>query len=280
MNLLTSIVVALNAVANALGALLYPIGWLPGWLSATVVAVLTGAAMLLAFKYTSNQRAIRRVRCSIRANLLAVKLFKDSIRVGLRAQRRVLFGALRLLLLALVPVLVMAVPMALLLAQLAAWYQAAPLPVGEEAVVVVALNGEPGAPVPVVELLPTDAVEDLSGPVRIASQREVCWNIRARQPGYHRLQFRIDGEVVEKELAVGKGVMRVSPIRPERKWSQKLIEYPREEPFGDESAVKSIAIDYPARSSWTCGADNWIIYWFVVSLAAGFCLRGALGVNL
>jgi uncharacterized membrane protein (DUF106 family) len=279
MNVLTSIVVALNALANALGALLYPIGLLPGWLSVTLVAVLTGAAMLLMFKYTSNQRAIKRVRCGIRANLLAVKLFKDNVRVGLRAQRRVLFGAFRLLLLAIVPILVMAVPTVLLVAQLAAWYQAAPLPVGEETVVTVKLNSAPDAPVPAVELVPTDAVEDLSGPVCAASEGEVSWNLRAREPGYHRLQFRIDGQVVEKELAVGTGVMRVSPIRPARTLSEALLENPREEPFGGDSVVRSIEIEYPTRSSWTSGTDYWVIYWFAVSFVAGFCLRGVLGVN-
>jgi hypothetical protein len=44
--------------------------------------------------------------------------------------------------------------------------------------------------------------------------------------------------------------------------------------------VKSVEIEYPTRSSWTSGTDNWVIYWFIVSLVAGFCLRGALKVNL
>src|SRR5262249_599020 len=154
MSALTSIVVTLNAVASALGVVLYPIGWLPGWLSATLVSVLTGAVMLLAFKYTPNQRAIKRVRQGIRANLLAVKLFKDNIGLGLKSQARVFFGALRLLVLAVVPILAMIVPTGLLLGQLGAWYQAAPVPVGEETVVTMKLNGEPDAPMPKVELVP------------------------------------------------------------------------------------------------------------------------------
>jgi hypothetical protein len=279
MDLLPSILAVLNRGASALGVVLTPIGLVPGWLSATVVAILTGAAMLLVFKYTSNQRAIKRVRRSIRANLLAVKLFKDNIRVGLRAQLSVLVGAFRLLLLAVMPVLVMTGPMILLLAQLGLWYQAAPLPVGGETVVTVALAGEPGTPMPAVELLPSDAVEDLSGPVRVSSTREVCWNLRAQQPGYHRLQFRVDGQIIEKEIAIGRGVMRVSPIRPGREWSAVLLN-PLEAPFGSDSPVRSIEIEYPSRSSWTFGTDNWVIYWFVVSLAAGFCLRSALGVNI
>jgi hypothetical protein len=276
---LTSAVVALNAGANALAAALYPIGAVPGWLSVTLVAVTTGAAALVAFKYTSNQRAIRSVRRGIRADLLAVKLFKNDIRVGLRSQGRVLVGAVRLLLLALVPVLAMAIPMSLLLAQLGAWYQAAPVPVGEETVVTVALTGDRTAPFPDVGLEPSEGAEDLSGPVRIFSKREVCWNVRARRPGYHRLRFRIGGEAVEKELAVGTGLMRVSPIRPGWNWLAAL-EYPREKPFGRGSAVRSVEIEYPTRSSWTHGTGAWMVYLFAVSLVAGFCLRGVVGVDL
>jgi hypothetical protein len=274
MDALTDLVVALNAVANALGRVTAPIGLLPGWLSATLAAVLTGVAMLVGFKYTSNQRAIKRVRRDIRAHLLAAKLFKDSVTVGLRAQGRVLLGALRLLLLAIVPILVMTVPMVLLLAQLGLWYQAAPVRVGEEAVIVLKLNGDSTA-----ELAPSDAVVDVSGPVRVISQREVCWSIRARQPGYHRLQFRVGGQTVEKELAVGDGFMRVSTSRPAWNWWQAVLN-PRERPFGHDSVVKSIEIEYSTRSSWTSGTDDWVIYWFVVSLLAGFCLRGVLEVNL
>jgi hypothetical protein len=275
----TDIIVWLNAVANALGRALAPIGYLPGWLSATLVAVATGVGMLVVFKYTSNQRAIKRARQGIRANLLAIKLFKDSVAVGLRSQAGVLAGAARLLLLAVVPMVVMLVPMTLLLGQLAAWYQWRPLRVGEETVVTLTLGGNDEAPWPAVALGPTDAVEPVVGPVRVLSQREVCWSVRARQAGQHRLTFQIDGQAVEKELAVGDGFMRVSAKRPPWDWSEALL-HPRETPFGPDSPVRAIEIEYPSRSSWTSGTDYWVAYWFGVSLAAGFCFRKVLNVNL
>jgi hypothetical protein len=279
MNVLTHVVVVLNMVANALGRLLYPIELVPGWLSATLVAIVTGVGMLAIFKYTSNQRAIKQVRRDIRANLLAAKLFKDSIGVGLRAQARVLFGAFRLLLLAIVPLLVMMVPTVLLLAQLGAWYQAGPIPVGEETIVTVRLNGEPDTPLPSVELDLSGTIEDLSGPVRVISKREVCWSVRVLQPGYHQLQFRIDGQAAEKELVAGNGIARVSPVRPGWDWGQAL-EYPLEKPFDRDSVVRSIQIEYPERSSYTSGTNWWVGYVIVVSLVAGFCCRGLLRVNL
>jgi hypothetical protein len=296
MDVLAQVVVWLNAVANALGKLvLAPVGELPGWLSATLAAAGSGLLFLVAFKCTSNQRAIKAVRSDIKAHLLALKLFKDSAAVALRAQGRILLGALRLLALAVVPLLVMAVPVTLVLGQLSLWYQARPLRVGEETVITLKLNGDAESPWPDVSLQPTEAVEVLIGPVRVLSKREVCWSVRARESGYHRLVFQVGGPAdkadsvsssggqpplrVEKELAVGDGFMRVSTHRPGWEWSEAVL-HPAEEPFGPDSPVRSIEIEYPQRSSWTSGTDSWVIYWFVVSLVAALCFRRLLGVNL
>jgi hypothetical protein len=279
-DLLTHVAVWLNRAANALGGpLLSPIGLLPGWLSATLVAVVSGVGLLAVFKYTSNQRALKRVRDDINAHLLALKLFKDSASVAFRAQGRILFGALRLFLLAVVPMLVMAVPVFGLLMQLGLWYEARPLRVGEEAVVTVKLSGDAASGWPEVSLRPTDAVETTVGPVRVLSKREVCWNIKARASGYQRLVFQVDGQAADKELAVGDGFMRVSTERPGWSWSDALL-HPGEPPFGPESAVQSITIDCPERSSWTSGTGWWVYYWFAVSMIAALCFRRLLHVNM
>ena len=137
----------LNLVANALGRVFLGfIAVMPGWLSATVAAVVTGLLCLVAFKYTSNQRRIKRVRDDINAHLLALKLFKDNMAVTFRAQGRLLVGAGRLFVLALVPMLVMALPVTLLLGQLGLWYEARPLRVGEESVITLGLAGDAGSP--------------------------------------------------------------------------------------------------------------------------------------
>jgi hypothetical protein len=277
-NVLAQIAAWLSAASNALGGLLLaPVGVLPGWLSATVVAGVSGVLLLALFKYTSDQRAIQRVRNDINAHLLALKLFKDSARVSLRAQGRILRGAFWLFVFAIVPLLVMVVPVALLLNQLALWYQARPLRVGEDTVITLKLNGDAGPAWPAVSLQPNDAVEVTVGPVRVRSKREVCWNVKARERGSHRLVFQVGDQPSSKELAIGDGLMRVSTQRPGWDWWAILIN-PGEEPFRSDYPVQSIKIDYPHRSSWTCGTDSWFIYWCVVSLVAAVCFRRALNV--
>jgi uncharacterized membrane protein (DUF106 family) len=275
-----SIIAWLNGAANALGRLfLSPIGVLPGWLSATIVSAITGVLLLVVFKYTSNQNAIKRARDDISANLLALKLFKDSTSVALLAQGRVLLGAGRLMILAVVPMLVMALPVCLVLGQLSLWYQLRALQVGEEAVITLLLNENQATSWPSVSLVPTRAVEVVTGPVRVLSKREVCWNVKAIEKGNHRLEFQVGDQTAGKEIAISDGFTRVSKLRPGWHWADILLN-PWEPAFRPDSPVQSIEIDYPERSSWTSGTDNWVIYWFIVSMIAALCFRRVLKVNV
>jgi hypothetical protein len=278
--IVTQIVVVLNVLANALGRpLLALVGAMPGWLSATIVATVTGVLLLLVFKYTSNQAAIKRVRNDIDANLLTLKLFKDATTVVLAAQAAMIRGAFHLFVLAIVPMVVMMVPVLLLLGQLSLWYQHRPLRVGEEAVVALKLDGNAGDPMPAVTLEPTPSAEVVTGPVRVPSKLEVVWVIKARENGSHQLSFRTGEQSVTKELAVGDGFMRISTRRPGWDWYDALLN-PDEPTFPKSSSVQSIEVDYPERPSWTSGTDNWVIYWFAVSMVAAFCAKPFLKVNL
>jgi len=279
MNVLAQIVVWLNEAANALTSRLFaPIGYLPGWLSLTIIATITGIVMLVIFKHTSNQGAIKATRNDIKANIYALKLFKDNVGVTIRSQGRIFLGVVRSLFLSLVPMLVMALPITMLWSQLALWYQARPLRVGEEAVMTLKLNGPTESPWPKVDLQPTKAVEVTVGPVHVRSQRELCWNIRALTAGEHRLEFQVDGKPIDKELAIGDGFAKVSLLRPGWSWWDALVN-PEEQPFNPQSPVQSIDIVYPKRSSWTYGSNTWVFYWFIVSMVVAFFCGKLLGVN-
>ena len=61
-----------------------------------------------------------------------------------------ILGGFRLMVLALVPMVVMAMPVLLILGQLSLWYQSRPLHVGEDAVITMKLDGDAGSPWPEV----------------------------------------------------------------------------------------------------------------------------------
>ncbi len=280
MSFLAQAITWINLLTNGLGRfLLAPIAVLPGWLSNTIISAVAGVVLLIIFKYTSNQSAIGRVRDNIKAHMLALKLFKDSMSVTFQAQGQVFKGALLLLLHAVRPMLVMIVPVALLLSQMGLWYQSRPLMVGEESVVTMKLNGDIEQPWPNVNIASIPAAEVTIGPVHVFSQREVCWQIRALQNGYHDIKFQVAEEQVEKEVAIGDDFMRISAMRPGWRWGDILL-HPAEEPFGPDSVVQSISIDYPDRLSRTSGTDWWLVYFFVASMVFAFIFKPFLKVRI
>jgi hypothetical protein len=269
---LAQIIVWLNGLMNIIGqVLLGPVCQLPGWLSNTIISAVAGVALLLLFKVTSNQLAIGRVRDRIKANVLAMKLFKDSLSVTWSAQIQLYKGAVLLLFYALKPMLVMIVPVSLLLGQMSLWYQARPLLPAEETIVTMALHGQSGDPWPEVNIVSMPTAEVMLGPVRVSSKREIHWKIKAVKPGDAPIVFGVNELEIKKHLAIGEGWMQVSPLRPGWKWADILL-YPLEKPFDSDSPIHSIRIDYPDRLSKVSGTKSWLLYFFVASML--FALLG------
>jgi len=271
---------ALNIVVNAVArVLLAPIDMLPGWLSNTIISAVTGILLLIIFKYTSNQKAIGKVKDRIKANLLALKLFKDELSVTFRSQGRVFLGALRLMRYAIWPLLIMLVPVSLELSQMGLWYQYRPLKSGETALVGMKLADSTEEGAPTVKMLSNPGAEVLIGPVYIRSKGEVYWEIRAGEKGRHRLVFELPRQQIEKELVVGEGLMRVSAVRPAWDWIA-ILTHPLEKPLAKDSPVQSISVDYPARYSWTSGTDYWMVYFFCASLVFALFFKPFVKVKI
>jgi len=279
-DVLVQIVIWFNVAGNFIGRILsVPITRLGGWQSNTIISAVMGVLFLLIYKYTSNQRAIGKVKDNIKAQMLAMKLFKDSVSVTLQAQRRVFGSAFLLLFYSIRPMAVMIVPVLLILAQMGLWYQAKPLSVGQESIVTIQLNNDKDSPMPDVSLQTGDAFTVVTGPVRVLSKGEVVFKIKPEENGLHKIILTAGNETVEKYLAVGDSFMRVSAKRPGQNWGQILFN-PWEKPFAKDSIVKSISIIYPPRPSWTSGTTWWVVYFFVCSMIAAFIFKPFLNVKL
>jgi hypothetical protein len=281
MNILAQLISRINSGMNVVFEWLRgPISAGPPWLSLTVVSALLGVVMLVLFKYTSPQTAIGRVRDRIKSRLLAMKLFKDNIPVVLKCQVQVFAAAIMLLVYSIPPILVMVLPFGLILGQLGAWYQARPLEVNEQAIVVMQLSGAENTRLPTLSMDPTDAVEVMSGPVQVPFHQQVYWKIRAVQSGVHQLQFKVGDERVQKELSTGTAFMPVSMKRPSETNLGDLILYPVEPPFKAASPIRSITIEYPDRTSKFTGSGNWVITLFVISMLGAFAVKPFLNVKI
>ena len=114
--LLSPVLSILNPVFTVLGNLVFGVfSFLPRWLGLSVLSVALGIVMVPCFGFLSNQRGISRAKDDIKANLLALKLFKDDLGVAFRCQGRILWAILRLQRYVLVPILCLALPVTMTL---------------------------------------------------------------------------------------------------------------------------------------------------------------------
>jgi len=257
-----------NAAANTIGSVVFaPIALVPGWLSITIISAVLGIPLLIIFKYTSNQRALTRTINDIKTSLLAVRLYRDNIAVTMKSEARLMRCSVELFVYSLIPVLIMSIPLSLILAQMGLWYQARPLQPGDAPVVVKLKLNSALENWPAVTLDPGLGARVVAGPVRIASRKEICWTIQPAQEGNHVLKFQAGEQQIEKQLAIGRGFMRVSTKRPGIDVAD-VIMHPLEQPLSAASPVDSISIAYPERKSFIYGTDWWLVYFCVISMLA------------
>ncbi len=261
---LSPLLAVLNPVCRVIGDGVYAaLGLMPVWAGLTIASVLLGLVMLIAFRHTSHQAGIARAKDAIKANLLALKLYKDDLRVTFLAQWRLVKAVGRLQGHMLKPIAILALPMLLVIAQMGVRYQWRPLHEGEQTLIRVrAADGQSPAD---IALEPTDGLAIEVGPV--PGGGEAVWRVRAGKPGVHTLRFRAGEHHVDKQLVVGDSFTRVSAERVAARWTGQLL-HPVEPRIPRDAGIDSIVIAYPGRPSWFSGADWWLLTFFVISMAA------------
>jgi hypothetical protein len=256
-----------------------PFAYADPWLGLTGVSLLSALVLLTIFRYTSNQRAIRATKDRIIAHLLEVVLYRDELRVVLRAQVRLFRDSLRYLCHALVPLACMAIPAGVLLLQIDLRYGHRPLRLGEPVVAAVTFAGEGGSLDPVTLSAPR-GVEVQTPALRILALREVDWRVAATAPGTYDLRVQGAGPEVTKRVVVGTGLAPISVERVRGGLREQFL-HPGEAPLPSAGFIESVRICYPRfflqLSRWRL---HWIWPWLVLSMAFGYLLKGPLKVQV
>jgi len=247
-----------------------------------VLSLAAGAIMLLVFRWTSNQHALKRVADRTRADLLAIRLFRDDPAVTLACQLDLLKASGWRLLHSLRPMAVMAVPFILLLIQMARWFEHRPLHPGEAVLVCVKLEPQawPQDGMIDVRLDAPDGLVVETPALRIPSARQIDHRIRAAAPGDYRLRFTLNGRSFEKRLVVADAFVPLNPTRPGERLLDQLL-HPGEPPLPDACGLAAIEVHYPSRSTGFFGLDvHWLITFFALSVLFALLAKPLLRVQI
>ncbi|MCG3127839.1 MAG: hypothetical protein CHACPFDD_02711 [Phycisphaerae bacterium] len=277
---------ALNAPLFALaGALMAPFERAPAWIALVLWSAVSGGLMTWAFRYTSNQRALRHVSDRIRANMLAIKLFKDELGVTFRCLLALMGNTALRLLHSLPPMIVMIIPFVLILAHLGVWYQHRPLRTGEAAVLELRLTPDAWNARTAVELLSAEGLKaEPARPIPDIERRSYSWRIRPTAPGRHNLRFKIGSQTIEKSVAAAERIsdlMPASVLRPGGSFTDRLL-YPAERACAPSTGVEEVRIRYidAERSTPILGIHiPWWGTFLIVSILAALAVKPFVGVQ-
>ena len=183
--------------------------------------------------------------------------------------------------------LVVIVPLVLLLAQLASWYQWRPVESGESAIVELQIGRDHWQKYQHAQLQAPDGINVEAGPMRDVGRLTVFWRIRPEASSSDRsrtqqLQWEVDGEFVEKRLVTSDDSGLLSPVNPLRagpSWWDRVL-YPLEPGLPADSPVQGIAVHYVDRENSILGWNvPWWLTFLIVSMIAAFAVKPLVKVR-
>lgn len=265
-----------NAIFGLLiNGLVGPLSGLPAWVPLAIASALFGMIAAIAFRYTSNQAALKRVSTKVGSSLLAMRLFGDDVGVMFRVQGSLIWASFKRLALSIPPLLVMFVPFTLVATQLAMWYEFRPLLVGEKATLEVRTRPEDFDKVAAVAPQVPAGVE-LVGPVRSIANSAIYWDVRPTAATTGDLVWDVGGQRITKSVGVITTPSKLANASPKRPggnfWDQVL--YPTEPAFAASSPIQEISIAYPTRSTPIFGVNlPWWLTFLIVSILGALALK-------
>lgn len=251
----------------------------PSW-ALVIFSVLTGILMLLVFRVTSDQVNLKRAKNKAQAELIALRLYQNDLGVFLRTQLRILTGTVKYLRYSMTPILVLLIPLVLVFVQLNWRFGVRPLRPNEAGILKVIVSkpellAGPGA----VSLEAGSDVRIETAGVRIPKLEEIAWRIRPTRAGRHMVVVRANDHQVEKLIVVGDTGGLIAQRRTGAGDLESLL-YPGESSIDPSIGIRSIQVGYPAVDVNLFGWQvHWLVLFMVVSIGAGFLLKGVFRVE-
>jgi uncharacterized membrane protein (DUF106 family) len=270
-----------SAFGKIFDVLFLPFRSMSPWVGMILISFLTGLLMLFVFKWTSNQQGIQKVKNKIKAHLLELRLFKDSLSQSLRSQGNILRCNLTYISYSVKPMLVMIIPLILILIQLNFWFGYESLEPNESGILKIKLTEDQNPLETQIAVHPSSGLVMETPPLRIEESQEINWRFSANQEGIQQFTVTINGETVIKKISVAqKPFSKISPLKTNKKFLDQVM-YPTESPIKGHIPIRTIEIQYPTKSMNLFGWKiHWIIVYFALSIIFGFAFKGIFKVQI
>jgi hypothetical protein len=237
------------------------------------ISLATGGVMLVLFKLTSNQRAMKRVKTKVSAYFLEMRLYKDDASTVMASQRRILKANLGYMKLAVLPAVVMIIPVVLIMIQLNLRYAYHALSPGQTAMVKVKLADGVDGLSERLTLTAGQGVEKAGSAVRIPSLGETDWKVKLTERGVGTV--KLASSAVEMAIPI-YGTAKTVPVYAALKKASfwESLMNPGAPRIPAAMPVESIEVKYlPMAFNFGLFQLSWLWTFLIVSMAFGVVLK-------
>jgi hypothetical protein len=242
------------------------------------LSLVIGLVMVLVFAALSDQKAIHVAKDQLKAHMLAVRLYQDQLPVVVRSYGRIIRGTGRYIRLAFRPLMFVIIPITLMIAQVDRWMGYMPVEPRDSFLLQVQANSEKA--VDDLALLLPEGMKLSAPPVHVPAEKQVVWRVQAERPGKYDVEVTSGAQTFAKQVVVSSVLSRISPVRLRGQFWERLFTS-GESALPDSSPIQSIAVAYAPRSIRLFGIDwNWIVFFFIAALLAGFFFKSVLGIEI
>lgn len=295
---LFAVILALHGVIDSvlrtvLDIVLAPFAGMHPLVGLTILAIPFSIVALVLFRETSDQDRLAKIKDQIYAGLFEIRLFNDDLRAVFKAQGEILTANMKYFGNAMIPLLWIIGPFALLTIQLHYHYAYEGLRPGDRTLVRVQLaddwrdagvpaSGNPGRPAVSLEAPAGLKVETPA--VWASAANEVVWRVAAEEDGDYELGVKAGDRTYTKSLVVSGKRARRAPARVAGGFLSFDDLDPTKAASGEPTLpaagpIRSISVDYP-EAGITLDLANWVWAFFGLTIVIGFALKDRFGVTI
>jgi uncharacterized membrane protein (DUF106 family) len=268
-------------IVNAFfGYLFYPFYNLdPAW-GMIWISLVTGIAMLIIFRFTSNQQGIKKAKAKVSAYILEMRLYSHDLTKMLAAMGKTFLSNFIYLRYMIFPIIFIIVPVLIVLIQTSFRYENRPLQTGAQVIVKAVLK----SPFPVLETpvnlrVPADVTIETPA-LRIPALSEIDWRISVQKEGIYELSFEVNDRQYKKNLHADNKLTALSRTRAGSSFNTYFLNH-SEHRLPDDSPFISLNIIYPARTFEIMGMEmHWIVWFLIFSIVFSFAFKDLFKVAL
>ncbi len=241
-----------------------------------LLSVVSSFVVLYAYKFLSSPKAIKDAKNKIKANIFAIRIYKDYAGVIVSSFFKSLFYTLKYFAFNFMPIIIILPILLPVFSQMEVRYGVDSFKVGDEIIVNVKFN----KPIDKMNIILKDNefYKKTMPPVFSYKIKEVDWKVKILKKGEGYIEIAVDDKIYKKRLVVGLKCYALSD-KKFRKSDFDHFYYPSETLLDENSPIDEIFVYYPVKLVKFGINMHWVLWYLILMLIIVLALKNKFNIE-